>query len=109
MALAKCASLKVENPFTGSEYSKESLGVFIVFFDICTVIGLIIFMNLLSETQEDYVEIFDQATVQITDFTVRVKNMPHHKCYGDDDDVLRAAIITHFEELIKDEITLIKR
>lgn len=42
----------------------------------------------------------------MTDFTIRVKNLPHHTLYDDKDDVLRAMLTAHFEEIIRDEIKL---
>lgn len=42
------------------------------------------------------------------DFTIRVKNLPHHTLYDDKDDVLRAMLTAHFEELIKDEMKLLE-
>ena len=49
----------------------------IVFFDIFTVIGLIIFAKVLLNTQQDYAEAFDRESIQMTDFTIRVQNLPH--------------------------------
>ena len=46
-------------------------------------------------------------TIEMTDFTIRVKNLPHHTVYGDKDDILRAMLIAHFEELIRDEVKLL--
>lgn len=72
LALASCVSPKIENPFTGTEWDKDTLGVLIVFFDIASVIAMIVFAKTLVATQEDYVEAFDLATIQMTDFTLRV-------------------------------------
>jgi len=44
----------------------------------------------------------------MTDFTLRVKNLPHHKYYGDNDEALKAVLMAHFEEVIKDELKHIK-
>lgn len=33
----------------------------------------------------------------MTDFTIRVKGIPHHKKYNDDDAALRSILISHFE------------
>lgn len=43
IGLATCISPKISNPFTGTEFDKDQLGVMIVFFDIFTVIALILF------------------------------------------------------------------
>lgn len=44
----------------------------------------------------------------MTDFTIRVKNLPHHKYYGDSDEVLKAILMIHFQEVIKDELKLMQ-
>lgn len=44
----------------------------------------------------------------MTDFSIRVKNLPHHAYYGDNDEVLRAILTAHFEEIIKDELKIIE-
>jgi hypothetical protein len=40
----------------------------------------------------------------MTDFTIRVKNLPHHALYNNNDDLLRAILTAHFEDVIKDEM-----
>lgn len=72
IALATCVSPDIKNPFTGNEWNKDSLGVFVVFFDVGSVIAMILFTKALISTQEDYVKEFDKATIQMTDFTLRV-------------------------------------
>lgn len=45
----------------------------------------------------------------MTDFTIRVKNLPHHNLYGDKDDILRAMLTAHFEEILRDEVKLLEQ
>lgn len=106
MALASCISPEIKNPFTGTELNKDSLGVFIVFFDIASVIAMILFTKALISNQEDYVSEFDQATIEMTDFTLRVQNIPNHLLYGNKDELLRAMLTVHFEEILKEEIEM---
>lgn len=40
------------------------------------------------------------------DFTIRVKNIPHHLKYGDNNEILRSYIISHFEGVIKDQLKI---
>jgi hypothetical protein len=44
----------------------------------------------------------------MTDFSIRVKGIPHHKFYsdvdGDDDGILKAILLKHFEQVVKDQI-----
>lgn len=101
---ANCVQEKFKDPFTDKEYSKESLGVFVVFFDMASVLALTLFTFLLMEAQEEYAETFDATTIEMADFTIVVKNLPHHKLYGNNDEALRGALIAHFEKVVKDEI-----
>ena len=107
MALVKCVSPKIPNPFVeGEEFDKEQLGYLIVFIDIFTVICIFLFAEALNNAQEEYAAYFHSSTIEMTDFTIRVKRLPHHTTYGDKDDVLRAVLTAHFEEIIRDEIKL---
>lgn len=106
--LANCVASKFKDPFTGKEYTKETLGLFVVLFDVASVIALVVFTSVLIDTQEEYAETFDAATIEMADFTMRVRNLPHHKFYENNDEALRAALIAHFEQVVKDEIAYIK-
>lgn len=44
----------------------------------------------------------------MTDYTIRIKNIPHHKLYDDHDDVLRSYLTAHFQQVIKDEISYVR-
>ena len=83
------------------------MGILVVFFDILTVVLIFIFAEALNNSQESYATNFTLQTIEMIDFTIRVKNLPHHTLYDDKDDVLRAMLTAHFEELIKDEMKLI--
>lgn len=51
IALATCVSSKITIPFTdGKEFSKDQFGILIVFFDMATVLVLIIFINTIQFT-----------------------------------------------------------
>lgn len=107
--IASCLSPKIQNPFNEEEYwEKSQFGILVVFFDMGSVILIIIFAELLNNSQEDYANKFNQQTIEMTDFTIRVKNLPHHEKYFDKDDVLRAMITHHFQEIVKDEIKFVK-
>jgi len=106
--LANCVASKFKDPFSGREYTKETLGVFVVLFDIASVVALLIFTSVLIDTQEEYAQTFDAATIEMSDYTMRVKNLPHHNKYHNNDEALRAALIAHFEQVVKDEIAYIK-
>ena len=39
----------------------------------------------------------------MNDFAIRVKKIPHQSKYDDNDEVLRAHLIQHFEQIVRDE------
>ena len=45
MLVAKCTTLKIENPITGKLISKEELGMMVVFVDMIVVVLFIIFLE----------------------------------------------------------------
>ena len=74
-----------------------------VFVDLIVIILFLSFVNILERSQKKYVENFKNDTIDMTDFTIRVKPMPYEGKYGDNDVTLRAFLMTHFEGIIKDE------
>lgn len=68
----------MQNPFKPEEsIQKDSLGIIVVFFDMITVVAIILFTKILTANQNNFVDIFDQATLEMSDFTIRVGNLPH--------------------------------
>lgn len=108
LVMASCVQEKFKDPFTGTEYTKETLGVLVVFFDMASVLCILAFAIILMDTQEEYVETFDESTIEMADFTVRVKNLPHHKLYDNNDEALRGALMAHFSKIVQDEIQYTK-
>jgi hypothetical protein len=51
---------------------------------------------------------YDSATIEMTDFTIRVTGIPHHSKYDQSDETLRAMLTMHFQEIVKDELKFIK-
>jgi len=63
IALAECIPSDITNPFTEVVYTKQELGMFVVGFDILSVLSVILFTWILIETQEDYVDRFNNQTI----------------------------------------------
>ena len=105
--VAECISNNVTNPFTNKIYTKEQLGRFIVGFDIVTIIFLIMFTRILKKTQKEYIDKFNRKTIQMRDFSIRVKGIPHHNFYSDSggdrkryDSTIKAVLQMHFEQVV---------
>ena len=90
-------------PGTSKTFLKQDLGWIVVFVDLFVIITFLSFVNILEKSQKTYVKSFKDDTIEMTDFTIRVKPMPHDAKYGDNDESLRAFLMAHFESIIKDE------
>jgi len=93
----------VKIPGTNKIFEKTSLGYIVVIVDFFVIIIFLLFTNLLEKSQRNYVRKFYNDTLELTDFTIRVRPMPHDAKYGDSESVLRAFLTTHFREIIKDK------
>ena len=80
----------------------------IVVVDIFVILALIIFTWALEIGQENYVKMFLDHTIEMTDFTIRIKHLPEESQYCDcdspehRDDILKALLTNHFQSLLKD-------
>lgn len=74
-----------------------------VFVDLFVIVIFLAFTNILERSQKNYVKGFKDDTLEMTDFTIRVKPMPHDAKYGDSEPTLRAFLMVHFETIIKNE------
>lgn len=102
MIVAKCTTLSIENPITGKFISKEELGMMVVFVDMVVVVVFLIFLEVAENGQKDYVEQFKDETIEMDDFSLRVKNLPKDSYYGGEPDHLKAYLHEHFEAIVKD-------
>ena len=76
----------------------------IVLVDMIVVVCFLIFIWIMEDSQEAYANQFKDESIEMNDFSIRVKGMPHDNQYGCEDSILRAYLIHHFESIIKDEI-----
>ena len=83
-------------PYTGYKVAKDDFGLFIVLIDFVVVISVAVFAHVLSQRQMDYVEEFRRRTIQMSDFSLRVKNLPNDEEYGGEDRILKAHLWGHF-------------
>ena len=80
----------------------------IVFLDMIVVICFLIFIWIMEDSQEAYASQFKDESIEMNDFSIRVKGMPHDYQYDCEDSILRAHLINHFESVIKDQIEIQK-
>jgi hypothetical protein len=56
--------------------NKSQIGFLLVTLDLIALIVFLLFGWYLAQTQDNYAKMFDQATLEVSDFTIRVKNFP---------------------------------
>lgn len=80
--------------------TKDEFTVLVVAIDVLVVILYIIFYNRLEEQQIQFVEKFEGDTIQMTDFTVMLENLPPDKFFNGDEDVMRMYLWQHCETIL---------
>jgi hypothetical protein len=86
----------------GGQINREDFGLIVVLIDIAVIISFICFIWFLERGQEKFIEQFEEETIEMMDFTVRVKGMPLDDMYKNDEAGLRAHLIDHFETVVKE-------
>lgn len=104
MIIADCILDDLENPFTGKNINKGDLGIIIVLTDFVVVIFTMLFITWIETSQKAFTKQYKDSVIDMADFTIRVKKIPHQKQYGESDDILRGLLIEHFENVIKDKM-----
>ena len=97
--MATCESGTIS--FGGYDYTREDLAIFVVLFDIASCVMIMIFGWALNRAQHIYVKKFMMSTIEMNDFTVRVKNLPLPSRYEAKDIMLKVLLYEHFSRLIK--------
>jgi len=64
------------------------------------VVSFLIFIEIAENGQKQYVTKFKDQTIEMDDFSIRVKNLPKDEEFGNNPEHLKAYLIKHFEEII---------
>ena len=89
MIVGDCILDDVINPFSGDIMHKETLGVIIVSLDILVVMIVVCFITYLHRRQKDYIDQFKDQTIEMTDFTIRVENLPPDYMFQGNPEILK--------------------
>ena len=65
---------------------------------------MICFIYILDARQNEYIAQFNDDTIMMSDYTIRVKNLPKDKKYEDREEILRAHLWLHFESLLMEKL-----
>ena len=104
LIIADCILDDIANPLTGEPIGKGDLGFIIVITDFAVVIFTMLFITWIETSQKAFTKQYKDSVIDMADFTIRVKKIPHQKQYNDSDDILRGLLIEHFENIIKDKM-----
>lgn len=81
MMMAVCEMLEINDPFSDSTINKSDLGLIVVLVDVLVIIFVLAFTWTLEIGQENFVRIFDKGTIEMQDFSLKIKKMPDEKIY----------------------------
>jgi hypothetical protein len=74
--ITECIADNILNPISDSPMTKQQMGLVVVFIDMIMIVLFLIFIEGLEHSQKAYVSKFKDQTIEMTDFAIRVKNLP---------------------------------
>jgi len=83
----------------GSEYHKESIGVIVVVIDFISIIIMAFVFSKLSEINQEYLDVIDNALIQMKDFGIRINSLRLDK-YTQDARLLKMKVWIHFHNML---------
>lgn len=104
MLVTDCVLADIINPFSNEPLQKAEMAKIIVWIDMVVVISFLIFIWFMEESQEAYAHQFKEESIEMNDFSIRVKGMPLDHQYGYGENNLRAFLTQHLEGVIRDEM-----
>ena len=87
-------------PLLGISIQKNYFGLFVVFIDFVSVLMIIVFIYTLDNRQNEFIAAYNKKTITMSDYTIRVKNLPNDAEYGGKEEVLKAHLWAHFESIL---------
>lgn len=106
MLVTDCVMADIINPFSNEPLQKAEMANVIVWIDMVVVVSFLIFIWFMEESQEAYAQQFKEESIEMNDFSIRVKGMPLDHQYGNDENNLRAFLTHHLEGVIRDEMAM---
>jgi uncharacterized membrane protein YukC len=81
--MAKCQQNTIvinQNGYTFN-FKKEDLGIVVIFVDFAVILSFIYFVFFLNQKQDEYVDAFEEQTVEMSDFALEFSNIPSEEYY----------------------------
>ena len=96
----QCISANITIPYANYEIPKSEFGVYVVLIDVVVIFCFYFFLEVLWTRSNEYIDEFNLQAVKMSDFTIRVKNLPPDMTYGDNESFLRAWLWEHFSKVL---------
>ena len=93
-----CGYIKI--PLSDYSMDRGKFGILVVFIDMLVIIAVIIYIYVLQERQKEFIDQFNQQVIEMSDFAIRVKNLPTNLKYDDNENILRAQLWRHFQKIL---------
>lgn len=85
------------------EVNKNDFGIFVVVFDFLVVIVLIWFVNYLEKRQKAFCEKFQDETIEMSDFCMRLSGMPKNSFFSGKETLLKSKLWNTMSNVIVDQ------
>ena len=93
-----CGNIKI--PMSNFSMDRGNFGIIVVFIDMLVILAVMIYIHILRERQKEYIAQFNQQVIEMSDFAIRVKNLPTNFKYDDNENILRAQLWRHFQKIL---------
>lgn len=97
---------KIYDPFSGEEapFTKAEFSLVLIIFDAVVVLTTIWFINFLSVRMRQYRDEYDRCLTQMSDFTIKLSNLPLDIEFGGKESLLHCALWCHLENVVKNRM-----
>jgi hypothetical protein len=75
--IAKCDRESIYDPFTDTTIDKTQLAYMVILIDLVSVVVILLYTWWLESTQKAFLQVYKRINIEVDDFTIRVKGIPH--------------------------------
>jgi len=96
LSRAMCYSEEIKFPFSDKTFKKDNFGILVVLIDVLSIICILIFIYVIGVRQNEFIEAYKADTIQMDDYTIKVKNLPKDGAFDHEELILKAKLWEHF-------------
>ena len=100
LAQATCDPGNLNVPLLNIPIPKDVFGICLVLVDFLVIVLIICFIYVLDLRQRQYIKQYKNQTMEMSDYTVRVKNLPNDFEYDGREEILQAHLWSHFTSIL---------